>query len=77
MDLDQIKKHKAVAALVHSRLVLEGAPKFVLDALTTWLRNLDRAEPTQMVSDKAFSGFSDNVSITDAASLSLDEVKKQ
>lgn len=68
--VQDIKTKRIIASLLHSRAIVSGAPNYVLTAMRSWVEELDRAEG-QDAANVALNKFTDNISVSDSASLQL------
>lgn len=68
--MDELKEKKITTSLCLSRFVLIDAPKYVIDALKQYSRELEKAEPGAVP-------FSEGIEVGDSCTMSLVNVREK
>jgi len=59
------KTTKIIASILHSKTIVLNAPTYVVTAMQRWVEELEE------IPSDTLSGFNDNVSVSDSATLEL------
>ncbi len=66
-----IKTQRVVASLLHSRVMVSGAPGYVISAMQRWVEELDKTEGDIVNNKSQVSVFTENTNVSDSATLNL------